>query len=398
MEQTLGLAARRQTPLGCPPDQRSAETKKIAFVLPNLHAGGAERVAIRLMHGFRAAGHDVEFVLMKREGALLQDLPADVRVVDLGAARVRSALKPLTQYFRDTPPDAVQVRMWPLTVASIIARRRARAHSRLVVSDHAMMSKQLARQPIARALLGWSVRVFYPLADSRVVVARDAATDLARLSGLSGDRFTVIYNPVEEAPQTSPTANIDALWGNADGRIISVGTLKHQKNHSLLLRSFARVRRQRAARLMIVGSGPLEGELKQLAQSLGVVDDVIFTGLIIAPWAHYQTADLFVLSSDYEGYPNVMVEAMRCGLPVVSTDCDSGPREILDGGKYGALVPVGDEAALAEAILANLERKHDSTHIRARAEALSGAGTVQQYLDLLVGPKSAAATEVAKVH
>jgi len=349
------------------------------------------------MHGFRAAGHQVEFVLMKREGALLDELPADVRVVDLRAPRVRSVLKPLTRYFRDTPPDAVQVRMWPLTITSIIARRRARAHSRLVVSDHAMMSRHLAGKPLARTLLGWSVRLFYPMADSRVVVARDAADDLASLSGLSRERFTVIYNPVEEAPAAQQSSSVEKLWGDADGRIITVGTLKEQKNHALLLRSFARVRRQRAAKLMIVGSGPLEAGLKELASSLGVADHVIFAGLVVKPWAYYQSADLFALSSDYEGYPNVMVEAMRCGLPIVSTDCDSGPREILGAGRYGRLVPVGDELALADAMLAELDAKPDRASVRARAEALSGAGTVRQYLDLLVGPTGPGACAAAPV-
>ena len=361
--------------------------RTIAFVLPNLRPGGAERVAIRLMHGFRAAGHRVEFVLMQKEGDLLREVPDDVRVIDLGVCRVRQAIRSLVRYFRETPPDAAQVRMWPLTVAAIIARRLARAKTRLVVSDHAALTKHFAGRPLTLAALGMSVRWFYPRADARLVVANAAAEDFARISGLPRDCFEVIYNPVDPPPPDVPAApEIEALWGGADGRIITVGTLKRQKNQALLIRSFARLRKRRAAKLMIVGAGPLEEGLKRLAASLDVADHVIFAGFVAQPWGHYLSADLFVLSSDYEGYPNVLVEAMRCGLAVVSTDCESGPREILDGGRFGRLVPVGDEAALAEAMAAELDAPHSADRVRARAEALSGTVTIQRYLDLLIGP------------
>ena len=363
------------------------KARTIAFVLPNLRPGGAERVGIRLMHGFRAAGHQVELVLMQEEGDLLREVPDDVRIVDLGVSRVRQAIRPLVRYFKETPPDAAQVRMWPLTVAAIIARRLSRAKTRLVVSDHAVLTKHFAGHPLTLAALGRSVRWFYPWADARLVVANAAAEDFARISGLPRECFEVIYNPVDPPPRdVQPTPKIDALWGNADGRIITVGTLKQQKNHALLIRSFARLRERRAAKLMIVGAGPLEDELKGLVVSLGVTDHVIFAGFIAQPWANYLSADLFVLSSDYEGYPNVLVEAMRCGLAVVSTDCESGPREILDGGRFGRLVPVGDETTLAEAMAAELDAPHSAERVRERAEALSGAGTIQRYLDLLIEP------------
>jgi glycosyltransferase involved in cell wall biosynthesis len=361
--------------------------RTLAFVLPNLRPGGAERVAIRLMHGVRAAGHKVEFVLMQKEGDLLREVPDDVRIIDLGVSRVRQAIRPLMRYFKETPPDAAQVRMWPLTVAAIIARRLAGSNSRLVVSDHAVLTKHFAGHPLTLAALGLSVRWFYPRADARLVVANAAAEDFARISGLPRDGFEVIYNPVDPPPpEIRPAPEIEALWGDADGRIITVGTLKDQKNQALLIRSFARLRKWRAAKLMIVGAGPLEEELKRLAASLDVAEHVIFVGFAAQPWGHYLSADLFVLTSDYEGYPNVLVEAMRCGLAVVSTDCESGPREILDGGRFGRLVPVGDEAALAEAMAAELDAPHSAERVRERAEALSGTGTIQRYLDVLTGP------------
>ena len=361
--------------------------RRIAFLLPDLRAGGAERVAVRLMRHFRAAGHEVEFVLMQRAGELLGEIPEDVRIIELGTTRVRNAVGPLVRYFKENRPDAVQARMWPLTIAAIIARRLARSKTRLVVSDHAVLTRHYAAKPLTLALLRATVRLFYPKADVRLVVADALGEDFARLSGLPRSSFTTVYNPVDAPPsKVGTTPKIEALWSDADCRIITAGSLKDQKNHALLIRSFARVAKFRAAKLMIVGDGPLETDLKNLAASLGVSDRVIFPGFVADPWPYYASANLFVLSSDYEGYPNVLVEAMRCGLAVVSTDCESGPREILDGGRYGRLVPVGDENALAGAIDAELNAPHDPDLVRHRAEEISGADTAQRYLDLLIGP------------
>lgn len=358
----------------------------IAFLLPSLGAGGAERVAIRLMHSFRAAGHKVEFVLMQKKGALLAEVPEDVAIIELRACRVRHVLGPLVRYFRRTKADAVQARMWPLTVAAIIARRLARSKVRLVVSDHVALSSEFAHRPLALAALRLTTRLFYRGADARLVVAKAAADDLSRVSGLPRDSFEVVYNPVDAPPpDLRPGPEIEDLWGTADGRILSIGTLKPAKNQALLIRSFARLRQQRAAKLMIVGTGPLENDLKRLAVSLGIADNVLFPGFAADPWPYYASADLFVLSSDYEGYPNVLVEAMRSGLAVVATDCESGPREILDGGEFGRLVPMGDEVALCEAMLTALIEPHSPERMRARAEELSGPATARRYLELLIG-------------
>lgn len=360
--------------------------KKIALVLPDLRPGGAERVAIHLMRHFVAAGHRVEFVLMRRAGELLAEVPGAVPIIDLGAERIRNAVRPLARYFRHSRPDAVQVSMWPLTVAAIIAHRLARSRARLVVSDHIALSKQYGGTPMVIAALRASTRLLYPLADARVLVAEGAAQDLARLSGLPRESFEVVHNPVFVPDRSiEPKPEVEVIWGAADGRIINTGSLKSQKNQALLIRSFARLRQARPARLMILGAGALEAELKDLAQSLGVADDVIFAGFVANPWPYYASADLFALSSDYEGYPLVLIEAMLSGLPVVATDCESGPREILDNGRFGRLVPVGDQAALARAMLEELAAPHSPALLQKRAEQLSGPETADRYLELLLG-------------
>jgi glycosyltransferase involved in cell wall biosynthesis len=360
----------------------------IAFLLPSMNGGGAERVALRLMTSLVEAGYRVELLLMRKKGELLDLLPPKIEVIDLGASKVRQAIGPLVRYFRERPPHAIQIRMWPLTVAGLIARSLARARVRVVVSDHAALSKQYGDQPAAFALLKATTRMFYPRADARLVVADGVADDLAKLSGMKRSSIEVIYNPVPAPPAgVCSTPEIEALWGAPDGRILTVGALIDAKNHALLVRSFARLRRRRPARLMILGQGDLLASIQHHAAEQGVAEDVILPGFTIDPWPYYASANLFVLSSDYEGYPNVLVEAMRSGLSVVSTDCISGPREILGRSEYGSLVPVGDEAALAQAMEEALARPTDPDLVRRRAEEISGAGTTRRYLQLLLGPE-----------
>lgn len=364
-----------------------ASRKRLALFLPDMRGGGAERVGLRLVEDFLDAGHEVDLVLLQKEGELLDLLPPGVQVFDLAAKRVRNGILPLVRYFRNRRPHAMQISMWPLTIIGILAHRLARSRSRIVTSDHAALSKHFPpSNPVVFKSLTWSVRLFYPLADARILVANDAADDLARISGIDRSSIEVVYNPVSKPPaDMKTTPAVEALWGEAEQRVITVGSFKAQKNHLLLIHSFARAFHGKPVKLMILGQGELRPDLENLASELGVAEQVLLPGFATDPWPYYASADLFALSSDYEGYPLVLIEALRSGLPIVSTDCESGPREILDGGRYGALVPVGDDAALAEAMKEALGRAHDVEALRARAEALSGQATSDRYLELMLG-------------
>lgn len=364
---------------GSPPGRR-----RLALLLPTMGGGGAERVALRLIDHFLEAGHEVDLVLMLKRGELLDLLPEQVKVFDLAAPKVRFMVAPLVRYFKERNPHAIQVRMWPITTAAVLAHRLAKSKSRLILSDHVALSQHYSG--LSRKFLQLTVRLSYPLADKRILVSEGAADDLARLSGLDRSTFDVIYNPLPvPAPGLASTAEIESLWGSDGARILTVGNLKPQKNHALLIRSFAALRRHRPAKLMILGDGPLRPQLEALAASLQIADDVLFRGYTIDPWAFYASAHVFVLSSDYEGFGNVLVEAMRCGLTVVSTDCMSGPREILADGAYGNLVPVGDQQALAEAMQEALRRPMDPALLRSRAEELSGVHNADKYLKHMLG-------------
>jgi glycosyltransferase involved in cell wall biosynthesis len=362
--------------------------KRLALLLPDMRGGGAERVALRLVEDFAAAGHSVDLVLMQARGELLERVPAQVRVVDLKAARIRDALWPLVRYFRAEKPAAALLLMWPLTIIGILAHRLARSAARLVVNEHTTLSRHYAHlSPLKRRLMGASMRLFYPYAEGRAVVSGGVADDMAKLSGLPRDSIEVIYNPVAGPPPLGADARAaaDAAWGGPGKRIVTVGNLKPEKNHLLLIRAFAQVCREQPARLMVLGEGEMRPALERLAADLGVADRVLLPGFTNNPWPYLATADLFVLSSDYEGYPLVLVEAMRAGLPVVSTDCESGPSEILDGGRYGTLVPPGEAPALASAMEATLGRPIDPDMLIKRAEALSGQSTAERYRALMLG-------------
>lgn len=352
-----------------------------------MSGGGAERVALASIHDLLERGHEVDLVLVRAEGELLPLLPPQVTVVDLKSSRIFASLRPLVRYLRERKPDSIHALMWPVTIIAILAHRLARSRARLMVSDHVAHS-QMIQAPRERAVFRWTTRRFYPVADFRIVVSADAADDLAALSGIPRDRFEVIYNPILTPATIATNPEVEQLWGDADQRIITVGSMKEQKNQALLLRAFAQLRGHPKAKLMILGEGQLRPMLEGLAKELGVADRVRMPGFAIDPWPYLASADLFVLSSDYEGFPLVLAEAMHAGLRVVSTDCVSGPREMLDGGRYGQLVPCGDATALAVAIEQALVTPAKPEHMRERADAMTGASKFARYAELLTGSRN----------
>lgn len=367
----------------------SRDTRRLALLLPDMSGGGAERVALALMRAWIARGHSVDLVLVNARGVLLPLVPPEVAIVDLGATRLTRAFFPLLRYLRLHRPHALHAMMWPLTIVAVLARLVSRVPARIVVSDHIALSKQYGGSARTMRAIRWSVRLLYPLADARVLVSASAADDLAAMSGLPRRAIDVVHNPLD-LPIGLARDRSAKDWGQ-DGaaRIVTLGVLKAQKNHALLLHAFALVRARRTeqgrARLAIVGDGVLRPALERLADDLGIADDVIFAGYDLDPWPWLASADVFVLSSDYEGFGNVLVEALHAGLPVVSTDCESGPREILGDGAHGLLVPCGDPVALAAAVERALDGPHDPVAGRARARALSGQGSIDRHIALMLG-------------
>ncbi|MDQ3078042.1 MAG: glycosyltransferase [Pseudomonadota bacterium] len=358
---------------------------RLAFLIPDLRGGGAERVAVNLIRHLVGRGHEVDLVVMARSGELLDLVPPEVRVFDLEAGRVRNAIWPLVAYLRERRPAGLQVSMWPITVVAIVAAKVARVVTRVVVSDHSNLSRQYGGSRTAMAALRASIRLFYPRATARVAVSSGCADDLARLSRIARAQFEVIHNPVDAPPAGADASSVAQAWPGPGARILAVGNLMQVKNHALLIRAFAELVKTHPAALMILGEGERRESLEKLTGDLVVAEHVAMPGFVTDPAPYYAAADLFVLSSDYEGFGNVIVEALHAGLPVVSTDCPSGPAEILEPGKHGTLVPCGDPERLAAAMAEALDGVTDCEAQKKRARDFSMEVAADRYLALLLG-------------
>jgi len=358
--------------------------RRVALFLPNLAGGGAERVVLAQARELVRRGHAVDLILIREGGELIPLLPAEVNLIEFRASRILGGLWPLARYLRREKPDALHAVMWPSTAVAVLAHRLARSTARLMVSDQVTLSQQV-RAPAPLAALRWTTRLLYPLADFRITCSTEAANDLAKLGRIRRDRIEVITNPIEPPERIAATPEVERMWGDASPRLVTVGSLKDQKNHALLLRAFAELGDLPNARLMIVGEGVLRPRLEAQAEQLGIAGRVLFPGFFLDPWPFLASADMFVLSSDYEGFPLVLAEAMYAGLRVVSTDCISGPAELTDNGQYGRLVPCGDPLALAEAIRAELGEEPRPERQRERAAKMAGPAQIGRYCDLLAG-------------
>ena len=327
-----------------------------AIYLPSLAGGGAERVMVTLANGIAARGYRVDLVLAKAVGPYLADVSPTVRIIDLNVPRVIKSLWPLVRYLRSERPAVMLSAMDHANVVALLAKRLSMTDTRVVISERSTISVEaaLARALTARAVYALVPRL-YPWADGIVAVSQDAARDLERFAGLPDGRVQAIYNPFDlDRIQKLAVEPVPHPWlqpGQNRPVIVAIGRLTEQKDFTTLLRAFATMRSRIDARLMILGEGKLRAELTALAQSLTLgTEDFEMPGFVANPFAYLARAALFVLSSRWEGLPGVLIEALACGTPVVSTDCPSGPREILEGGRWGPLVPVGDVEALAQAM------------------------------------------------
>lgn len=353
---------------------------RLAILLPDLRGGGAERVALTLAEGFLHRGHQVDVIVLRAAGELLTLLPAGVRLFDLRVGKMRRSIWPLASYLRRERPGALLAFMWPLTAIAVVSNLLARNRTRIATSDHGLLSEHYGAKPLTLAALRLTARLFYPCANARLAPSRAIAADLENLSGLPAGSIEAVGNPVPPHAGTIPSADdIQRLWGDAEIRILSVGALKPEKDHQLLVRAFAAFAPAHNARLVILGEGGMRPDLEALAGQLGISDQVDMPGFCIDPSPYFASATLFVLTSQSEGFGNVLVEALAAGLPVVSTDCP-GPREILENGKWGRLVPVGDSQALAHAMQDSLKVGVDRQKLMARAAEFAPDRITNAYL------------------
>jgi glycosyltransferase involved in cell wall biosynthesis len=343
-------------------------------------------VIVNLAQGITDRARAVDLVVADARGELAGQVPAGVRLVDLGAPRVLRSLGRLASYLRRERPVALVSSMGHANLVAIWAGRLARRHTAVIATVHNTMSQSTPDQGRWAAWL-WPrlLHTFYPWADEVVAVSRGAADDLARSAALPRESIRVIYNPViTPAMEALACEPVEDPWFAAGQPpvILGVGRLNRQKDFATLVRAFALVRQRREARLVILGEGDERAALERLVAELGVGRDVALPGFRANAVAHMAQSAVFALSSAWEGLPTVLIEALAVGAAVVSTDCPSGPREILQDGRLGALVPVGDPAALAAALLDALGRPAGASPREALAPFTMDAA-VDHYLSLI---------------
>ncbi len=394
------MAATGPAAVRCP---AQGESLRLAIFIFGPTGGGATRRTLTLAAGFAARGHGVELVFVNGRGALADELPGGVRtrVLDSpGMALARSvpwrsrrnqisaSAFALARYLDTERPDVLLSAANHVHLTALLGVRLARTRVPLVlrVSSHLTRSHQ-GRGPLRIARLRLARRG-YGRASAAIAVSSGIARDLLEHTTLTPQQVHTVGNPtVTPELLTRAQEPVEHPWLTAGGPpvVLGVGRLVPAKDFPTLLRAFARVREKRAARLVILGEGEQRARLAELATQLGVADDVALPGFVRNPFAWMSRASCFALSSLWEGSPGVLIEAMACGCPVVSTDCPSGPHEILVGGSLAPLVPVGDVVALARALASQLDEPPDTAPLRARAADFTVERAVDGYLDVLRG-------------
>ncbi|HBE16100.1 MAG TPA: glycosyl transferase [Cyanobacteria bacterium UBA11149] len=334
---------------------------RIAFIIPDLDGGGLQRVALNLLQGLAMKGIPLDLVVAKAEGQFLDDIPAGVRVIDFDIPiqpRLSSCLRvisPLIGYLREEKPEVLVCHLFTCNVVAAFAKIISLSSVKLAFVEHISLSdKQNRRNQLQEELLPLAMRCIYPKIDRIIAVSKGLARELESYLHLQPGWIKTIYNPVWNPHLLiEAESNLDHPWfGEKEVPIIlGVGRLVQQKDFPTLIQAFAKVRQRQPSRLVILGDGGERNYLMKMVDDLGIEDDVDLVGFVNNPYPYMAQSSVFVLSSICEGLPTVLIEAMALGTSVVSTNCPSGPAEILDNGKYGELVAVGDSEAMAEAIL-----------------------------------------------
>ena len=394
---------------------------KIAVLLPSLEGGGAERSMLNLAKAFLAQGRAVDLVLCKAKGAYLGEIPEGANMIELPPAGCmqtrwkaavenildfRALLRPvllaskiapevariesLRRYMEQHRPDVILSALTYCNLVAIWAKQGSNLNVPVVVSERIALSTYCSSPSNFRKwrwrYLPELVRRTYPGADAVVSVSNQVADDLTTVVGLDKASVTTIYNPVvDNVLRTNAQESLEHTWFSSQAVpvILGVGRLTEQKDFSTLMRAFADVRATREARLVLLGEGRLRADLEDLAIKLDIQEDVDMPGFVENPFQYMARASVLVVSSEYEGLPGVLIQALACACPVLSTDCPGGSREILADGKYGPLVDVGDAEGMAKAIQAQLDSPTDKDVLLGRAEDFSVARAVDNYLALL---------------
>lgn len=322
----------------------------VSLFLPSLVGGGAERVFLTLAEGFINRGIRVDLIAAGGYGELIHDIDPRARLVDFGKTRIISALPAMIRYLRTQNPQVLISALTHTNLVAIWAKKLAGSRTRLILTEHLSMQ---VRANLKHRMLYPLAGLFYPSADAIIAVSDGVAKDFRRLMH-SKTEVNVIYNPVnlERIMQLSQHAPEHPWLVKKECPVfVAVGRLHPNKDYPTMLQAFARIHAQLPSKLIILGKGSERSRLEALIASHGLSDSVSMPGFVDNPYPYMRNADVFLMSSVFEGLMIVLIEALACGATIVATDCPSGPAEVLAGGEFGTLVPVGRPDLLAQAVM-----------------------------------------------
>ncbi|MCH8549099.1 MAG: glycosyltransferase [Balneolaceae bacterium] len=360
---------------------------KVALFIPTLDGGGAQRVVLNLAEGLVGLGIEVDLILVKKKGDLLSQIPAGVRLVNLGKNRTLTSLLSLIKLVRKKRYSALITFMNYVNTSVLLTKPFLPKETKLVITEHNTLSTKLdgGGVKVSQKVKLYLMKILYPKADKMVAVSGGVAENVSLTIGIE-NQFEIIYNPIvnQKLKEITKADNRVAFpWDhNQEPVIIGVGRLTRQKNFRNLIEAFHIVNRDVPSRLAIFGEGELREDLEILVTQLNLQHRVWMPGFVDNVYDYMKASDLFVLSSSWEGFGNVLVEAMACGVPVISTDCPSGPSEILENGKWGGLAENDNVNSLAETMLRSLSMKQERL-LNKRVSDFDVNKIANKYLDLL---------------
>lgn len=366
-------------------------TLSAAFLLRDAGEGGAERSSLRLANGLARRGVKVTAMFLRKRGPMLDSIDKEIKIVGIGRSFAGLIAELRSGNYDFLLP--IYTAMRSLIARWVLLKLSPGGHApRVILSQRSMFT--LERGPIQTKVRTMRYRVLAPLASACVCISRGVADEMRSLAFLPPDKIHVIYNAVVTDELKSMINADDAaphpwLELGQPPVILGAGRLGSQKDFPALVRAFDILSRKRPdVRLIIIGEGKERGRLQSMIDSAGLSDRACLPGYDVNPYAWMKRAAVFALTSRYEGFGNVVAEALACGCNVVSADCPSGPAEILGGGKYGRLVRLGDDAAMAEALNDAIEHPMPSDMLRERAEFFSEARAAEEWLTLMQSIKS----------
>ncbi len=361
--------------------------QRIAVFISFSGNGGVERMIVNLCTGFSQRGYQVDLLLIKDKSDHLAHLPDDVNVIRLGANHAYSSLWRLVKYLGSERPDALLSAKERANRIALLARKLSGLKIPVGVRLGTPICAALAgKSRLQQFLWFWPMKLTYRHADVVIPVSQGVADDVLRITGIDRNRVKVIRNPVISASMfelSHQPLSHPEWFDDSAPTLVAAGRFTREKDFTTLIRALKQINLEFPCRLVILGEGRLREQYSALAAELGIQRYLLMPGFMNNPYPVISHADCFVLSSLWEGSPNVLTEALALGTPVVATDCPSGPAEILRNGYYGPLVPMGDADAMAQAIIGVLKKPHPSEFLQRASEAYTIDRSVNDYLKAL---------------